>query len=303
MARSPTGEAPYISVVVVCFNMRREAPRTLYSLSRAYQKGIETLDYEVIVVDNGSTEPLDEDMVTSFGPEFSYLFWKTDSCSPVAALNAVARRASGRYLMLCIDGARILSPGVLRLSWLGTRIAESPVITPPALHLGEKIQKLAMQEGYDQQAEDRLLASRDWRADGYALYEISCLANSSAKGWFFPISESSCLTLSHSLFDMLGGYDEEFVMPGGGLASLDIYKRACEFPGSTLVMLLGEGTFHQFHGGAATNSPPDNHPGSRFREEYRQIRGREYERPQTEPVYLGTIPAQARWLMKQSLSN
>ena len=283
--------------------MRREAPRTLFSLSRAYQKGIESLDYEVIVVDNGSSEPLDEEMVADFGREFSYFFWATESRSPVSALNAAARRTRGRHLMLCIDGARILSPGLLRLSWLATRISENAIATPVAFHLGEKIQKVSMQEGYDQQVEDRLLASRDWRANGYALYDIACLANSSAKGWFFPISESSCLTLPRTLFDALGGYDEAFITPGGGYASLDFYKRACESTDSTLVMLLGEGTFHQFHGGAATNSPPDRHPGSEFRDEYRRLRGRGYEPPRAEPMYLGTVPPQARRFVKQSLST
>ena len=43
-----------LSVVVVFYNMQREAARTLHSLSRAYQQGIDDLDYEVIVVENGS---------------------------------------------------------------------------------------------------------------------------------------------------------------------------------------------------------------------------------------------------------
>ena len=55
--------------------MRREAERTLHSLSRAYQQGIDDLDYEVIVVENGSADDqrLGEDFVRGFGPEFRYL--------------------------------------------------------------------------------------------------------------------------------------------------------------------------------------------------------------------------------------
>ncbi len=47
--RSPArpGDAPELSVVVVFHNMRREAERTLHSLSRSYQQGIDDLDYEV----------------------------------------------------------------------------------------------------------------------------------------------------------------------------------------------------------------------------------------------------------------
>ena len=43
-----------LTVVVVFYNMRREAARTLRSLSRAYQLGLEDVGYEVIAVENGS---------------------------------------------------------------------------------------------------------------------------------------------------------------------------------------------------------------------------------------------------------
>jgi hypothetical protein len=45
----------------------QEAQRTLHSLSRAYQEGIEDLDYEVIVVENGSSpdQALGEELVRS----------------------------------------------------------------------------------------------------------------------------------------------------------------------------------------------------------------------------------------------
>ena len=51
--------APALSVVVIVHNMAREAPRTLLSLSAGYQRHIRPEDYEVVVVDNGSTPPFD----------------------------------------------------------------------------------------------------------------------------------------------------------------------------------------------------------------------------------------------------
>ena len=41
-------------------------------------------------------------------------------------------------------------------------------------------------------------------------------------------------------------------MPGGGLVNLDFYTRASLRSDVELVQILGEGTFHQFHGGAMT---------------------------------------------------
>ena len=46
--------------------MRRELPRTLASLSPEYQRDIDPADYEVIVVDNGSAEPVDQRLIDAF---------------------------------------------------------------------------------------------------------------------------------------------------------------------------------------------------------------------------------------------
>ncbi len=62
-----------LSVIVVFHNMRREAPRTLYSMSSHYQRGAAIREWEVIAIDHGSDDPLDEQEVRALGPRFSYL--------------------------------------------------------------------------------------------------------------------------------------------------------------------------------------------------------------------------------------
>ena len=49
-----------LSVILVAYDMAREIPRTLESLSRSYQERAENLEYEVLLLDNGSPVPLDE---------------------------------------------------------------------------------------------------------------------------------------------------------------------------------------------------------------------------------------------------
>ena len=61
---------PTLSVIVVFHNMAREAPRTLFTLSADYQRGVGSADYEVIVLDAGSATPLEENFVKSFGENF-----------------------------------------------------------------------------------------------------------------------------------------------------------------------------------------------------------------------------------------
>ena len=52
-----------LSIVVITYKMQREAPRTVLSLLPPLQRYVDGLDYEIIVVDNGSPEPLDLDNV------------------------------------------------------------------------------------------------------------------------------------------------------------------------------------------------------------------------------------------------
>ncbi len=116
----------------------------------------------------------------------------------------------------------------------------------------------AGESGYDQATEDELLAGIDWERDGYRLFEVSTLAASSARGWFGPMGESSALVpAERSSGTSSAGSTSASTCPGGGLVNHDLYRRACELADTELVVLLGEGTFHQFHGGAATSRQLD----------------------------------------------
>ena len=83
-----------------------------------------------------------------------------------------------------------------------------------------------------------------------------------------------------------------FRSPGGGLANHDYLKRALGLDGAQHVLVLGEGTFHQFHGGVATNVPRAEAPWPEFAREYEEIRGAPYVVPETEPILMGTVPDQ-----------
>ena len=290
---------PRISVVLAARNMARELPRTLHTLTPIYQTGVVESDYEVIVVDCGSTVPIDREIVNRHGVNFKILRFD-DSPSPARAINHAVNQCSSDIVMVCIDGARMLSPGIMRLSLEAFKAREDPIVATLAWHLGSKLQSLSMLEGYDQSAEDLLLETIDWRRNGYDLFRVSTLAGSSSLGWFMPIAESNCIAMRRETYGKLGGLDERFISPGGGLVNLDFYKRACEEIGN-LVLLLGEGTFHQFHGGAATNIVADHPNRHRFHQEYRDLRGDDYVRPETQATYLGTVPTQVFPFLAQSV--
>jgi len=289
-------QKPWLSVVVNFHNMRREAPRTLYSLSADYQQDVSPSDYQVVAIDNGSSEPLDPETVRQFGPNFRYHFEATNSRSPSAAINRAVREADSEYICVVIDGARILSPGVLELAKRAVSMHQRCFIYTLSMHLGPEIQNSSLKAGYDERAEDQLLQTANWQSNGYRLFGISTVAPSSGKGFFSSLVESNCVFLRREDYVQGGGMDEAFQSPGGGLANLEFFERVMSLREVQPIMLLGEATFHQFHGGVATNVPLERHPWESFDEEHRRIRGVEFRPSTRAPLYFGHYQSEYSWL-------
>jgi hypothetical protein len=286
-SRSLTGR-PMVSVVVVVYNMAREAQRTLFSLSAAFQRNIRADDYEVIVVDNGSTPPFDPRTLAGLEGNFRTIRIDPAPRSPAHAINRGLAVARGEVVGVMIDGARIASPGVISLAATAVRPSDRFVALTLGFHLGSKVQMQSVPEGYDQQQEDRLLDRSGWMEDGYRLFDISVFAGSSEGGWFRPINESNAIFMRRRLWDELEGYDERFTSPGGGLVNLDTLCRVVALPGVAFVTLLGEGTFHQVHGGVATSGAGGMHEA--WHAEYSTIRGLPFRTPSYRSQYFGCMP-------------
>lgn len=296
---------PKLSVVIIFYNMRREAERTLYSLTTEYQKGVVESDYEVIVLDSNSSEPLDKRWVEGLQRNFSYHFVQSEWPTPCRALNEGAHLAKSDTLVNMIDGARILSPGVLSYMLKAKQIFENPFVYTIGMHLGHKRQSEALAEGYNQAEEDALLDTVPWQAHGYSLFDIACLAGSSKEGFLFPVYESNCFSVNKGLLAGLGGFDEAFQLSGGGLVNLDVFRKLILHPSTTPVMLIGEASFHQFHGGVSTNVPASENPWDKYNEEYRRLRGKQFEfigYPKN-PVFLGELRPESRRFFLSETDN
>jgi glycosyltransferase involved in cell wall biosynthesis len=289
----PRRHRPELSVVVVVHNMAREAPRTLYSLSAAYQRHIADDDYEIIVVDNGSTPPFDAKVIDSLAGNFRLLRLDPAPASPARAINRGLAEARGKVVGVMIDGARIATPGLLHFARRGVGLYPHAVVVTLGWYLGRDLQRWSMEAGYNQQREDDMLASIGWPQDGYRLFEIAAFDESSVDGWFSQIEESNALFLSRDSWNRIGGVDERFDAPGGGYINLDTLARAMELPDSELVVLLGEATFHQLHGGIATNQSYRDlaQSLSTWEEQYQAIRQRPWRAPSSRKrTYIGTLP-------------
>jgi glycosyltransferase involved in cell wall biosynthesis len=287
---------PQLSVIVVVHNMQREAARTLYSLSADYQRDIHPDDYEVIVVDNGSTPAFDTSTFEGLAGNFRAIRLHPAPSSPAHAINIGLASARGSIVGVMIDGARIVTPGLLHYARTGVSMYPGAVVATLGWYLGYDQQRWGIECGYNKDREDAMLEAIDWKNDGYRLFEISTGDETTVDGWFGVICESNALFLSRENWALMNGVDEAFDFPGGGFVNLDLIIRAFELPDARLVVLLGEGTFHQLHGGIATNA---NHnmiadKVALWREQYERLRGREWvPSGLPERVLLGKLPPHA----------
>jgi len=282
-----------LTVVVVFYNMRREAQRTLRSLSRAYQIDLDDVRYEIIAVENGSDpeQKLGAEFVESFGPEFRYIDLGGDARpSPSHALNVGIEAGRGNAYALMIDGAHVLTPSVLRFGLDGLRAYEPAIVATQPWYVGPGQQGDMMRHGYDQDYEDRLFNRIRWPEDGYRLFEIGHFVG--GRDWLDGVWESNCMFVPRRQLEQVGGFEESFDMAGGGFANLELYERLGSAPDVTVATIIGEGSFHQVHGGVSTNQPDADERRSRvfgYGEHFADLRGRRFRGPGKPLHYVGRI--------------
>ena len=296
LSQEPDRSAPIVSFVLIVYDMSGQAQNTARSLLTDYQIGVSAQDYEVIIVENESGNHLSKDFLDTLPANFHYHLRQEDQPTPINAINFGIEKARGENICVMIDGARVLTPGVVKNTILGHRVSDCSIVTVPGYHLGFELQQKAVSSGYNVDQEQVLMRSISWPDDGYRLFQIACFSGSCAPGFYLAHSESNCISMPSRVWKELGGYDVRFDMRGGGLVNLDLYKRACEYPGGTHVVLQGEGTFHQFHGGVTTGGD-DADARERFiqsiKAQYQDIRGEIFVSPDTNPIYLGELSEHA----------
>jgi len=294
---------PFLSVVVVVFDMPQQAMNTIYSLSAQHQQDVDSRDYEVVVVENASDRMLDPDQLYALADNVEYIARDEPGMSPASALNAGVAAARAPVIALMVDGARMATPGVVANILRAQGLVPDPVVSVPGYHLGAALHQDAAGTGYSAEQEQRDLESLGWRVDGYRLFDMAVLSASCSQGFLQPMGESNCLAMSRRVFEEIGGVDERFVSRGGGFVNLDLYRRAVDR--GTLVLLPGEGTFHQFHGGATTGAPDVDRDQllDQMRLEYLELRGHEHAPPQQAPILLGRIPRSALPFLRHSVDR
>jgi uncharacterized protein (DUF433 family) len=289
--------SPRLSVIVVVFDMPEQARRTLLSLSPRYQQGVTETDYEVVVVENESPNMLGEDAARACCANVRYLARQERFRTPVFAANAGVRMARADVVALCIDGARLVTPGIIGATLDAMRLGDNVVVAVPGYHLGSELQQRAVQSGYDAAEEAALLESIDWPTQGYRLFDVACASGSCRRGPLEPMAEANFLAMQTALLAELGGYDIRFDDFGGGYCNLDLYSRMLDRPDLRPLVLLGEGTFHQYHDGATTGGVRGSDREvlmANARAQYEFIRGKRWRMPERAAEVFGHVPPGSR---------
>ncbi|PCJ15712.1 MAG: hypothetical protein COB04_12685 [Gammaproteobacteria bacterium] len=283
-----------LSVILIVHNMARELPRTLESLSRHYQLDADDLDYEVLVVDNGSKQRINESLLKEFGAQFHYHYLDNPPGSPAFAINFGVKAAKGQIIAVMIDGAHILTPGVFKFAMSAFAAFKNPLVMTRYFFMGPGDQNDTLRQGYDQSVEDELFTKISWPQDGYRLFEVGVPFQGRMPKitWYNKMVESNCLFMYRALFEYIGGADERFDYPGGGFLNMDLYKQAVESPGVDPVQLIGEGSFHQIHGGVTTNVSAEDRDQKvhRYGQQYEDLRGKALAVSEKDVFYLGHLP-------------
>lgn len=291
---------PKLSIVVIVYKMSRQANNTLHSLSPAHQIGVTADDYEVVVIENSSGDELGPDRALAHGRNFRYFARPNIGASPVPGIIFGVAATRAPILGLVIDGARMVTPRVVRYALDAFAITDHAMVNVPGYHLGTSEQHANPE--HDEAAEQAMLDAVRWTEDGYRLFVISSYFRGRHQhGYLMPVMESNCLFCSRADYDSIGGADIRFDMPGGGMVNLDLYRQLAMLPHTELFALPGEGTFHQYHGGVTTTADEGREDLLHaFREQYRELRGTNYRMVEREPRLLGAVTGWAMPMMRFS---
>ncbi|PLW68216.1 hypothetical protein C0039_13600 [Pseudohalioglobus lutimaris] len=276
--------------------MPEQLERTLFTLSATYQRNVDAQDYEVIVVENSSDRPFAAEKLDALQGNFRYFLREETAKTPVHALNFGFAQARGEYVGIMIDGAHMITPRVIEHALACFRAHPNCLVGIPVHHLGPEEQNISTGNGYDIAEQDRLLGSVEWREDGYELFRVSVWCSAHSRGFMQPISESNCYFVPRANLAQIEHADTRFDYEGGGAINLHMFRALGLLPGTVYLLLMGEASFHQFHGGVTSNETREQVVGKFYSQLSELWRGK-YKALTREPLFYGSISPQAQALI------
>ena len=257
-----------LSVIVGSFELKHQILRTIMSIRQAIKNQTE-LEVEIIIADNSTVNVLAESKSNVLS-DVRILSYGTEKIPIHIAMNRATNCASGDFLCVMIDGARIWSPQILKKCI--PLLSQSALIHVPNYQLGCSHQMYSKENGHTVELETKILMNAGWPSlRTEELIRQSWCEDHAGLG---PrVFESNCLFVSRELWNSVQGFDSSFKRVDGGFASADLLERLVA-KGGELQILSTEGTFHQLHHGSTTTTASQTRQAVReMTLEYKLIRG------------------------------
>jgi len=293
---------PKISLLLIVYKMPRQALNTVYSLSAQHQQNVRESDYEIVVVENSSSDNMDEEAALKQGNNIRYYLRQETSASPCGAINFGLDQCRGDSIGLMIDGARMVTPRVIEYALLAQQAHLHSLLAVPGYNLGPDEHQFHLETGYNQKIEQALLEDIRWQENGYRLFDIANISGANEKGIFHPLLECNCMFSSRENFERIGGANEEFDLPGGGSINLHMFRQLGVLPQSRYYFVApGEGSFHQFHGGITTQQADDREEVlESHRKQLHSYWEGGFHALRREPILLGAVGSHAQHFLAHS---
>lgn len=182
------------------------------------------------------------------------------------ALNSAVSQARADHVLICGDGPRLFSTGILRSARLALRMNPRGLMAVHGLAL-----KAGAEDGLDQAG---------FPDAPHAIWSLSDWDASSRDGFFAPMSECWALLMSKAHFQSIGGYDGAGAQAAPNAAHADLYARAVRDRSHPLFIPLAEGVFRGPYGAASGL----HRVTSEDRVAFERATGRPFARAEDRPV-------------------
>ncbi|MGC1507629.1 glycosyltransferase [Ketobacter sp.] len=288
-----------LSLIVILHNMPEQAWNSLLSLTADYQKGVSSTEYEVIVVENSSGNNIPPHRIKQLPENFKYVLREEPGVSPAPAINHALTLCRGENIGLLIDGAYVLTPGVLTYALQALRLYKA-VVAVPGYYLSQQGKDGGIGSSIVEY-EQNLLRSIHWKTQGYSLFREATFNPGNRNGQFHPFMESNAFFFPKAAINERT-VDESFALPGGGSLNLHIFRQLCLSLETAPVILMGEGCFHQYHGGVSTsnNSERDERVKT-FKQQLNTYWSGGFKAVTREPLFFGHISQEALPFVQHSI--
>lgn len=264
-----------LSIVVIFYDMEECYEDTLLTMSREFQVGIEDVSYEVIAIDNNSPVPLDEGAVERFGPEFKLVRYETEGRSPVEAINYGLSICTGEYVAVVVDGARMLSNGVIAKTLSEAKRYPRACVYTQAFNLATY--SCAPEEAFN--VELKMKKQTGWPGDSKSIISKGILCDSYGPTLQGKIpTEFTWYVVKRSFMDSVGRYNENFKSHGGGLMNQELVIRMVKH-NPQFVFVQDEYSIHQYH-----NRYKPKGTMQVYFDEFEQVTGRAWQQPNIKPT-------------------